>query len=125
VRTGRCISVGWLVALGALGCLVVPISPALGYTADPPSSALICVTARVGAELTVEHMHLEPANSATVPAGTPVTFSGESNRALTFNVASSQALLSRKIGSGVLRKTGEEEVTPKITLTSEEAKIEG
>jgi hypothetical protein len=39
-------------------------------------------------------MPLEPANGASVPAGTPVTFSGKSSNTLTFNVASSQALLS-------------------------------
>ncbi|HEY4810444.1 MAG TPA: hypothetical protein VIH71_05230 [Solirubrobacteraceae bacterium] len=39
-------------------------------------------------------MRLEPANATSVTAGAPVTFSGESNQALTFSVASSPALLS-------------------------------
>ncbi len=52
-------------------------------------------------------MPLEPANGATVPAGTPVTFSGESNQALTFSVASSQALLSSPdIDSGMGSQSG-------------------
>jgi hypothetical protein len=52
-------------------------------------------------------MPLEPANGATVPAGTPVTFSGESRSALTFSVASSQALLSSPdIDSGMGVQSG-------------------
>jgi hypothetical protein len=52
-------------------------------------------------------MRLEPANSATAQAGTPVTFSGESNQALTFSVASSQALLSSPdIDSGMGLQSG-------------------
>ncbi len=52
-------------------------------------------------------MRLEPANSTIVPAGTPVTFSGESNQVLTFSVASSQALLSSPdIDSGMGLRSG-------------------
>jgi hypothetical protein len=97
--------VRWLVAVGALTVLIGPAC-ALGYEAkvDP---AGFCVAARVGAELAVEHMHLEPANGATVPAGAPVTFSGESNRALTFSVASSEAVLSSPdIDSGIGSQSG-------------------
>ena len=71
---------------------LAPVAPA--YTVGPPSPALICVGATHAAEVAASAIPLEPANGATVPAGTPVTFSGESSSALTFSVASSQALLS-------------------------------
>jgi hypothetical protein len=99
-----------LVVLAPLGCVAVgSVSPAQAYTAPPPSPASICVTARVGAELAVEHMQLEPANGSTVPAGTPVVFSAESllHNAPTFNVASSEALLSSPdIDSGMGSQSG-------------------
>ena len=99
-----------LVVLAPLGCVAVgSVSPAQAYTAPPPSPASICVTARVGAELAVEHMHLEPANGSTVPAGTPVVFSAESllHNAPTFNMASSEALLSSPdIDSGMGSQSG-------------------
>jgi hypothetical protein len=85
--------IGWLVVLGALGYLVVPVSPALGYTAGPPSPASMCVAAVVGNELALE-ARLAPSNGASVQAGTPVTFSGYSGAPVTFAVASSAALLS-------------------------------
>jgi hypothetical protein len=44
-------------------------------------------------------MVLLPANGSTVPAGTPVTFSGESTNALTFDIASSEALLASALPS--------------------------
>src|ERR1700733_8968411 len=86
--------VGWLVALGVLGCaMTVPSVPAqaLEYGFAP---WLVCADNKEAAEVGARYMPLEPANGATVPAGTPVAFSGESAHALTFNVASSEALLS-------------------------------
>jgi hypothetical protein len=102
--------IGWCVVFGALVCAMAgSVSPAQGYTAGPPSPASICVTARTGAELAVEHLHLEPANGATVPAGTPVVFSAEPllKNAPTFSVASSPALLSSPdIDSGMGSQSG-------------------
>jgi hypothetical protein len=73
----------------------------------PPPPWAICGSARRAAESATQAMRLEPANSATVPAGTPVTFSGESNQALTFSVASAQALLSSPdIDSGMGSQSG-------------------
>jgi hypothetical protein len=89
----RRFTVGWLVALGALGCLVVPISSALGYTAGPPPPWSICFSASQ-ADLGVLEASLSPANGATVSAGAPVIFSGHSESMPTFAVASSAALLS-------------------------------
>lgn len=67
----------------------------------------MCLSAQIGAELAVGHMYLEPANGATVPAGGPVTFSGESNDVLTFRAASSEALLSSPdIDSGTGSQSG-------------------
>jgi hypothetical protein len=79
-------------------------------TLSPPAPSppwAICIGAEVAAQSAAQAIRLEPANSATVPAGTPVTFSGESNQALTFSVASSQALLSSPdIDSGVGLQSG-------------------
>jgi hypothetical protein len=104
-RVPRCL---WLfVAPGVLAC-------AMAVSAGPAQALehgfapwLICSDNKEAAEVGARYMHLEPANGATVPAGTPVTFSGESNRALTFNVASSQALLSSPdIDSGMGSQSG-------------------
>jgi hypothetical protein len=77
---------------------------ALTYGSPP---WLICADNKESAEVVASHMTLEPANGATVPAGTPVTFSGESNYALTFSVASSEALLSSPdIDSGAGSQSG-------------------
>jgi len=59
----------------------------------------ICADSTEAAELSTPHLTASPANGATVQASTPVTFSvkafsGESDYALTFSVASSPALLS-------------------------------
>jgi hypothetical protein len=73
----------------------------------PPPPWVICRSAWRAAQSATQAMRLEPANSATVPAGTPATFSGESNQALTFSVASSQALLSSPdIDSGMGLQSG-------------------
>jgi hypothetical protein len=64
---------------------------ALNYGFSP---WLICANNKEAAEVGARNMPLEPANGATVPVGTPVIFSGESNYVLTFSVASSPALLS-------------------------------
>ena len=82
-------------------------SPAVAYEIEKPSPSLICLTSKHAAEVGVEHMPLEPANGATVPAGTPITFSGESNQALTFSAASSPALLSSPdVDSGTGSQSG-------------------
>ena len=91
-------SLGWLVAaFGALGYLVVPVSPALGYTAGPPAPWSVCFSEKQSNQIVEEHAKLlSPADGATVVAGTAVTFSAESGveSPMTFKVASSQALLS-------------------------------
>jgi hypothetical protein len=86
--------------------MTVLASPAYAfeYGASP---WLVCLNNEQAAEVGARHMPLEPANGATVTAGTPVTFSGESNQALTFNVASSPALLSNPdIDSGTGSQSG-------------------
>jgi hypothetical protein len=81
-------------------------SPALAFTWGI-SPSLACSLNTNGAEIVARDMPPEPANGATVPAGTAVTFSGESNQALTFNVASSPALLSSPdIDSGTGSQSG-------------------
>ncbi len=94
-------------ALCVLGCAMAVLAgpaDALEYGVAP---WLVCAGNKEGAEVAARYMPLEPASGATVPAGTPVTFSGESNRALTFNVASSEALLSSSdIDSGIGTQSG-------------------
>lgn len=88
---------GWLVTIGASVCvLTTSADPALGYTLEPPSKALICLNDKTAVEAAVSSLPLEPANGATVTVGTPVVFSGEAvlHNAPTFSVASSPALLS-------------------------------
>ncbi|HTC73510.1 MAG TPA: hypothetical protein VK655_11525 [Solirubrobacteraceae bacterium] len=81
-------------------------SPVLALT-EGFSPWLVCDNNKGSAEVLAREMGLEPANDATVPAGTPVTFSGESNRPLMFNVASSTALLtSPDIDSGTGSQSG-------------------
>jgi hypothetical protein len=93
-----------------LACAVTVLaSPtyALGYTVPPPSPWAICGRGVSADEAVASAMTLEPANGATVPAGTPVTFSGRTEQALTFSVASSQALLSSPdIDSGMGLQSG-------------------
>jgi hypothetical protein len=102
----RC-GVGWLVTLGAVGfAMAVAAGPAqaLEYGGSP---WLVCADSKEAAEVGARYMPLEPANGATVPAGTPVTFSGESTHALTFNVASWEALVSSPdIDTGVGSQSG-------------------
>jgi hypothetical protein len=84
----------FLVALGALTWLAVgSIAQTRAYTVGPPSPALICSSAGL-ADLGALENQLSPANGATVQAGTPIVFSGNSESPLTFAVASSPALLS-------------------------------
>lgn len=75
------------------GAMVALASPALAFT-EGFSPGSECESNKHSAEVVAREMTSEPSNGATVAAGTPVTFSGESNQALTFNVASSPALLS-------------------------------
>jgi hypothetical protein len=84
--------IGWLVALGTLGCaMMVPVVPAQAYVETPPW--LKCSNSSEAVKATLEQS-LSPANGSTVTAGSPVTFSGSSEVPLTFAVASSSALLS-------------------------------
>ncbi len=90
------------IALGGAGVAVLVVSgcattavasPALALTGElsPPEICGASIEANRGE---AQDMTLEPANGATVSAGTPVVFSGESGHALTFSVASSPGLLS-------------------------------
>ena len=84
---------GWLLALGALACTIgLPAVPAQGYTVLTPPWYICAGDGE--ADLSVLEASLSPANAATVTAGSPVTFSGNSPVPLTFAVASSSALLS-------------------------------
>ncbi len=106
-RAVRGVGVGWLVTLGVSVCALM-ISASLALALEP-SKAIICLTGKHAAEVAVEYLPLEPANGATVPAGSPVVFSGESllHNAPTFSVASSPALLSSPdIDSGTGSKSG-------------------
>jgi hypothetical protein len=91
---------GWSIAMG-----ISPSSAqALTYGG---SSWVTCSNNAQAAEVYARYMPLEPANNATVQAGTPVTFSGESKYPLTFNVASSEALLaSPDIEAGLGTQSG-------------------
>jgi hypothetical protein len=96
VRTRRS-TVGRLVPLGAVACaMTVSAVPAKAYEDKEVQPFTICSLEIRKNELWAEDTPLPgPANGATVPVGTPVTFLGESSRpALTFSVASSPSLLS-------------------------------
>jgi hypothetical protein len=101
--------IGWVVTLGVSVCAIAALAGpavALGYGGgiDP---AITCAIATHAAEVGMSGLPLEPASGATVPAGTPVTFAGESMHALTFDVASSPALLSSPdIDSGLGSQSG-------------------
>ena len=88
-------SVGWLVALGALGCAITVSAVPAQASVEKAPPWLVCADSKEAAELSAPHMILPgPPNGATVLTGTPVTFSGEYGHPLTFSVASSPALLS-------------------------------
>ncbi len=79
---------------GALAWLAVgSVTQAPAYTVGPPSPALVCSSASQ-ANLGVLENRLSPSDGATVQAGTPITFSGNSGSPLTIEVASSRALLA-------------------------------
>jgi hypothetical protein len=91
--------VGLLVALGALACAMTVLAVPTQALGDGMPPWAICADSTEAAELSTPHLTASPANGATVQASTPVTFSvksfsGESDYALTFSVASSPALLS-------------------------------
>jgi hypothetical protein len=93
-----------VVSTGAVAAMASP-ALALTYGFAP---WFVCENNKEAAEVGAREMGLEPANGATVSAGTPVTFSGESSRALTFNVASSPSLLSSPdIDSGAGSQSGD------------------
>jgi len=87
----------WLVAVGTLICAAaIFVVPVQAYTAKPSPWA-ICAVEMSSNEIVEEHTTLlNPSDGAMVVAGTAVAFSGESGfeSPLTFNVASSPALLS-------------------------------
>jgi hypothetical protein len=89
-------------------CTIVVLAiPALALGSEKPAPWSICTSGQEAAESATQAMHLEPANGATVPAGTPVTFAAETQQALTFSVASSEALLSGPdIDSGMGSQSG-------------------
>jgi hypothetical protein len=105
--TARSIGVRCLATIVVSTCAMAALSsPALALTYGF-APWLVCYNNTEGAEVVAREMGLEPANGATVPPGTPVTFSGESSRALTFNVASSPAQLpSPDIDSGTGSQSG-------------------
>lgn len=105
--TVRGTSVRCMATLVVSTCAMAALaSPALALT-EGFSPWLVCDNNKESAEVLAREMGLEPANDATVPAGTPVTFSGESNRPLMFNVASSPPLLtSPDIDSGTGSQSG-------------------
>ena len=101
----------WFVALVVSAFAISAlVSPALvfGY-GEGVSPAIMCAVGTHAAEVGANGLPLEPANGATVPAGTPVVFSAESllHNAPTFNVASSPSLLSSPdIDSGTGSQSG-------------------
>lgn len=108
MRTVRGVAQGWLVMLGVSACaMAAAASPALALE---PSEALICSTGMQADEVAVSSLPAEPANGATVPAGTPVVFSANSfaqSDTPTFSVASSPTLLSSPdIDSGTGAQSG-------------------
>ncbi|HEU0249416.1 MAG TPA: hypothetical protein VFR48_01700 [Solirubrobacteraceae bacterium] len=77
---------------------------ALAYVEAP---YVRCYQSQRAVEVEARNMPLEPASGITVPVGSPAVFSGESNHALTFNMAASDALLSSPdIDSGVGTQSG-------------------
>jgi hypothetical protein len=90
-----------------LACAIAVLaSPAHTLASEPPPW-LICAGSEIADEAAAHAMPLEPADGATVPAGTPITLSAETNTVLMFSVASSQALLSSPdIDSGTGSQSG-------------------
>ena len=89
----------WFVALNMLyyatSAIAVPSGSLAASKPELAPSWLVCANGKEAAELTVPHIPLMgPPDNATVQVGAPVTFSGEANHPLTFNMASSAALLS-------------------------------
>jgi hypothetical protein len=80
--------------LAVLGCASAMLAaPAHGYTAGEPPPWAICGSASIASLGVLEHS-LSPSSGATLEAGAPVTFSGQSESPVTFAVASSPALLA-------------------------------
>jgi hypothetical protein len=96
-----------LATVGMLACAMTSLAGPAHALSYGGSSWLICANNKEAAEVGTRNMPLEPANGATVPVGTPVTFSGESSYALTFSLASSSSLLANPdIESGVGSQSG-------------------
>jgi hypothetical protein len=107
--TGRLVAVWrrgvvWTVALAVSACSIAALaSPAVAYV---EGTGLACVDGEQNADAVARNMRLWPANGATVQAG-PVVFSGESSYSLTFNIASSPALLpDLDVESGIGSQSG-------------------
>jgi hypothetical protein len=84
--------VGWVVAAGVLGLVVLgSVDAARGYVPSPPYIA--CFNDGE-ADLASLEASLSPAGGVSIQAGVPVTFSGSSGSPVTFAMASSAALLS-------------------------------
>jgi hypothetical protein len=84
----------------AVGAVVQSVAFAPAYAANDEPWA-ICGSASI-ADLGVLERSLAPANGTVVQAGAPVTFSGNSRAAVSFQVASTSALLATPdIDSGV------------------------
>lgn len=114
--------IGWCVVFGALVCAMAgSVSPAQGYTVGPPAPWAICFSEKQSNQVVEEHAKLlNPADGATVVAGTAVTFSAESGveSPMTVKVASSQALVSSPdIDSGL----GASQPLAQYTFTSTKA----
>lgn len=97
----------WAAALVVLACTVIALARPPLALAYVESGYVQCYEDQRAVESEARNMPLEPAGGATVPIGSAVVFSGESNHVLTFNVASSEALLSSPdIDSGVSTQSG-------------------
>jgi hypothetical protein len=100
--------------------LAGPASVARASSVPEPPAWVICAAGLVAGEAVAHATPLEPANSATVLAGTPVTFSAKSSDTVTFSVASSQALLSSPdidSGTGVQLEAFSRFISSKATAT--------
>jgi hypothetical protein len=84
---------GLLVTVILVAALVdAPETPTAEGLAPPPPYAICSSGAQTDEDVLVNS--LTPAENATVPVGTPLTFSGDSSAPLTFAIATSPALLS-------------------------------
>ncbi len=96
-----------LATIGMSACAMTSLASSAHALTYGGSPWLICANNKEAAEVGTRNMPLEPAGGAIVPVGTAVTFSGESNYGLTFNLASSSTLLSSPdVDSGTGTQSG-------------------